>query len=72
MIETHRTLADLGGDGTLLAALKASPGLAVMTGALAGMTIETWVAILTILYLLIVIAEKLWKWRRAARGDDNA
>lgn len=43
-------------------ALKITPPAAVSLYTLAGMSLEQWVTTLTILYLLILIAEKLAKW----------
>jgi hypothetical protein len=70
VIEQHRHLPDGVGGDAMLAGLKSSPGVAVTVGAMAGMSIETGVALLTALYLLVSLAHLIWKWRRQAKGGS--
>lgn len=43
----------------------AAPPVAVVTATLAGIPIQEWVYILTALYTVFLIAEKLFKWWKA-------
>lgn len=56
---------------------KASPALAVSAAGIAGMPLETWVIVLTLVYLGLQIAYLVWKWARdlrrdRAEGEDRA
>ncbi len=52
-------------------AAKASPPVAVVTHAAAqGWTINHTVAALTIVYLLLQIGWLIWRWHKAARGQE--
>lgn len=43
----------------------AAPPVAVVTATLAGIPVQEWVYILTAVYTLFLIGEKLWKWFKA-------
>lgn len=55
-------LADAGTE-----AVKASPPVAVIAATAAGMSLQDWVFVLTLLYLGVQIGWLLWKWYRALR-----
>ena len=46
--------------------LKAAPAL--VGAGFAGYTLNEWVAIVTIIYILLQAAYLLWKWRREAKS----
>ena len=50
---------------------KASPGLAVTGAMLAGIPLETWVAIATLVYLLVQISYSTWKWVREMKAKKG-
>lgn len=51
--------------GDALSALgKSSPPVAVTTAMIAGVSLEQWVVILTVVYLAVQISYSLWKWTR--------
>ena len=43
----------------------ATPPIAVAAATLAGVSLQEWVYILTIMYTLFLIGEKLWRWFKA-------
>jgi len=50
---------------------KASPPVAVVTASIAqGWTLNHTVAALTIVYLLLQIGWLVWRWRKAAQGQE--
>lgn len=51
---------------TLEQAAKAVP--AVGGAAVAGITLNEWVAIVTIIYVLVQTAFLIWKWHKEAKG----
>jgi hypothetical protein len=53
-------LADAGTE-----AVKASPPIAVLGATVYGMTLQDWVFVLTLIYLVIQIGWLLWKWWKA-------
>lgn len=68
---------DLGRDITV-ASLKAAPAAAVVVAESTGLSLEQWVFILTIVYLLLQISFLVWKWvatflraRRATKLDEH-
>ena len=66
MYETHRVIAERGTE-YLSAAGKAAPPIAVSTAASAGMTLQDWVLIATLLYTLLQIAYLGYKIARDHR-----
>jgi hypothetical protein len=59
VLSSHHTAGDA------VAALgKSSPPVAVTTAMIAGVPLETWVVILTVVYLGVQISYLLWKWAR--------
>lgn len=54
-------------------AAKAAPGVAVMGAGWTGYTIEQWVGILTVVYLLLMISNHVWRyWIRPYVVPRNA
>jgi hypothetical protein len=53
-------LADAGGE-----AAKVSPPIAVLGATVYGMTLQDWVFVLTLIYLVIQIGWLVWKWWKA-------
>jgi hypothetical protein len=51
---------------------KLSPSIGVAGVTLAGVQLQEWVLILTIIYTLLMIGEKLWKWLKAWGGERDA
>lgn len=66
MYETHRVIAERGTE-YFSAAGKAAPPIAVSTAASAGMTLQDWVLIATLLYTLLQIAYLGYKIARDHR-----
>jgi len=58
------------GDSAAAIAGKLSPSIGVAGVTLAGFELQDWVLILTIIYTVLMIAEKLWKWRKAWKDAD--
>tara|TARA_R100000049_G_C1894785_1_gene46667 strand:- start:440 stop:664 length:225 start_codon:yes stop_codon:yes gene_type:complete len=56
---SHQTAGD-----AISALGKTSPPVAVTTAMLAGLSLETWVAIATLSYIALQAAYLLWKWAR--------
>lgn len=54
------------------AAAKLSPSIGVAGVTLAGVHLQDWVLILTIVYTLLMIGEKLYKWRKAWIEERDA
>lgn len=48
------------------AAAKASPPVLYMGVRLLGVSLPDWVAIATLVYILLQAAHLIWRWRRAA------
>jgi hypothetical protein len=57
-MSTHQVTHDLG-----VAGLKLAPPLTVYA-----LTLNEWVAVATILYLVLQAAHLVWKWTREARA----
>lgn len=51
----------------LQAAGKVSPPIVYVGVRLMGISLPDWVAIMTLLYIGLQVANLLWRWRRAAR-----
>jgi hypothetical protein len=67
MFESQRHLTDsLGGDA-VVAAVKSSPPVVVTAAAAAGMPLQSWVAIATLVYVMLQTAYLIWKWARDLR-----
>lgn len=60
------------GSDIAAAAGKSSPAVAVSAAALAGVPLEQWAIILTIIYLVLQIAYLGWKWLRELRAKKIA
>lgn len=58
------------GETAAAAAAKLSPSISVAGITLAGVHLQDWVLILTIIYTVLMIAEKLWKWRKAWKDEE--
>ena len=73
MHESQRHLVESGGDQILAAVGKASPAIAVTTASAGGLSLEQWVFVATLVYLVLQTAHLAWKWardlRRAKRED---
>jgi len=52
-------------------AAKSMPSLSVAGLTLAGIHLQDWVLILTLIYTSLVIVEKLWRWYTAWRERDE-
>lgn len=59
------------GETASVAAAKLSLPAGITSISLAGIHLQDWVLLLTIVYTLLMIAEKLWKWWKAWRSDDG-
>ena len=70
MLENHRHLSEVGGDA-VSAALRSAPPATATVAVLSGASLETWVAVGTLLYLAFNLAYLLWKWRREARASGE-
>lgn len=55
----------------LQAAGKAAPPVAYMGVRLAGVSLPDWVAIATLVYILLQTAHLIWRWRRAAKRSGT-
>lgn len=55
----------LRSDGALAESIKATPPASVLGAYAAGMHISDWAAAFALLYSLLLIAEKLYNWRKA-------
>ena len=55
-----------------IAAAKASPPVAVITATASGLSLEDWVFVATLVYLVVQIAYLLWKWVRDIRTSSDA
>lgn len=67
MMLNMRAVPELGGDAA--AALgKSTPAVAVSAAAIAGVPLEQWAIILTIVYLVLQITYLTWKWVREWQG----
>lgn len=64
-MNTHEHTETLGA-----AVAKLSPSISVAGVTLAGVHLQDWVLLLTIIYTLLMIAEKLWKWHKAWKDAD--
>jgi hypothetical protein len=60
------------GESAAAIAGKLSPSIGVAGVTLAGVELQDWVLILTIIYTTLLIAEKLWKWRKAWEAERDA
>ena len=71
MLSNFRVAPELGGDAA--AALgKSTPAVAVSAAAIAGVPLEQWAIILTIVYLVLQIAYLAWKWVREWQGKRSS
>ena len=52
------------------AVAKLTPSIGVAGVTLAGIHLQDWVLILTIIYTVLMIAEKLWKWSKEWRDEE--
>ena len=68
MFENHRHLSEVGGDA-LSAVVRSAPPATATVAVLSGNSLETWVAIGTLVYLACNVAYLVWKWRREARAE---
>jgi membrane protein implicated in regulation of membrane protease activity len=68
MFTNPRAVEHLGGEA-LGAAGKVSPGVAYVAGSAAGLTLDQWVAIATLVYLALQTALLVWKFFRDRRGQ---
>lgn len=53
--------------GVAVEAAKSAPPVAVMAAAIAGLTLQEWVFVVTIVYVVLQAGYLAWKWRREAR-----
>lgn len=60
------------GESVAAAAAKLTPSIGVAGVTLAGVHLQDWVLILTIIYTVLMIAEKLYKWRKAWIEERDA
>lgn len=62
------------GETAAAAGAKLALPASVTSLTLGGVHLQDWVLLLTLLYTLLMIAEKLWKWIRQwrRRNDDDA
>ncbi len=60
------------GESAAAIAGKLSPSIGVAGVTLAGVHLQDWVLILTIIYTVLMIGEKLWKWRKAWEAERDA
>lgn len=59
------------GETAIAAAAKLTPSIGVASVTLAGIHLQDWVLILTIVYTVLMIGEKLWKLAKAWQANDN-
>ena len=71
MHDTHRMIAERGSE-YLSAIGKAAPPIAVSTAAGAGMSLQDWVLIATLVYTLLQTAYLVYKFVRDHRRDRKA
>jgi len=60
-----------GESATVVAAKLAAP-VGVTSVTLAGIHLQDWVLLLTLVYTVLMIGEKLWKWRKAWIAERDA
>lgn len=53
------------------AAGKAAPPVAYVGVSLAGISLPDWVAIATLVYVVLQAAHLVWRWRRAAQREES-
>lgn len=56
---------------TLATVGKASPPIAVSAATIAGVTLQDWVLLATLVFTLVSLAHLVWKWLRELRGGDG-
>lgn len=54
------------------AAVKASPPLVVVTAAIAGLSLQTWVYVATLAYTVLQISHLIFRWVKDWRATENA
>lgn len=59
-------------DAVTAAAVKASPPLAVVTAAIAGLSLQTWVYVATLAYTVLQISHLVFRWVRDWRARDGS
>lgn len=66
-------MRDQTGETVGAAVAKLTPSVGVAGVTLAGIHLQDWVLMLTIVYTLLMIGEKLWKWHKAWKeaSDDE-
>lgn len=60
-----------GSEGAIAAAAKLSPAWGVTGVTLAGIHVQDWVLLATLVYTVVMIAERLWKWHRDWKRDRD-
>lgn len=65
------TVREQTGETVGAAVAKLSIPASVTSVSLAGIHLQDWVLLLTIVYTVLMIGEKLWKWWKAWRSDDG-
>lgn len=60
------------GETAITAAAKLAIPASVTSVTLAGIHLQDWVLIGTLVYTVLMITEKLWKWWKAWRSHDDA
>lgn len=74
MSATHLTSHSGIGEAAAAAAVKSSPPLAAVGAMATGMTLNNWVAVATLVYVVLQAAYLVWKWARelrAKKADAN-
>lgn len=72
MFENARRLTDTVGGDVVAAGGKAVPPIAVTGLSAGGVSLQDWVYILTLVYLVLQIAYLVWKfWRRSRNAGDE-
>lgn len=61
---------DIAGEA-MAAATKAAPPVTVAASAIAGLPLERWVLIATLIYTILMIAHVTWRWARELRGKGG-
>lgn len=59
------------GETAITAAAKLAIPASVTSVSLAGIHLQDWVLIGTLVYTVLMICEKLWKWWKAWRAPDG-
>jgi uncharacterized membrane protein len=55
----------------LTEAVKAAPPIAITTAAVGGLTLNEWVALATLLYIVLQSGWLVWKWYHAIKDKKN-